>query len=205
MVVISVLLRIRRLLIATTFCRHIPLVKRRSGLPSRRAQKHPQRAAPTRRVMRDCVLNKKKPTFEQPLFLGLTFDLSPLYEECSRRVVRPFCVVDFLAGLLDSSQQRAPRIGLYLPPQNHAKRRILCQYTICRDPACLIDLTAIPDGHCRKAVGTNRRNLHFLRDPGSRDPYIDVTVACFVPLWVAKRLSCGDGQYQERCRYFYQF
>ena len=92
MVVISVLLRIRRLLIATTFCRHIPLVKRRSGLPSRRAQKHPQRAAPTRRVMRDCVLNKKMPTFEQPLFLGSTFDLSPLYEECSRRVVRPFRV-----------------------------------------------------------------------------------------------------------------
>src|SRR6266513_3482137 len=110
----------------------------------------------------------------------------------------PICshVVDFLAGLLDSSQQGAPRIGLYLPPQNHAKRRILCQYTICRNPACLIDLTAIPDGHCRNSVGPDRRNLHFLRDLGTRHPYIRVTVSNLVALWVRECSSCGDDQYR---------
>ena len=110
----------------------------------------------------------------------------------------PICshVVDFLASPLDSSQQGTPRIGLYLPPQNHAKRRILCQYTICRNPACLIDLTAIPDGHCRNSVGPDRRNLHFLRDPGTRHPYIHVTVTNLVALWIGECFSCGDGQYQ---------
>jgi hypothetical protein len=64
---------------------------------------------------------------------------------------------------LDSSEQQTPSDGLAYSPlqsrcatQNHANRRILRQYALRRLTACLVNLTAIPDGHCRNSVGPDR-------------------------------------------------
>ena len=32
-----------------------------------------------------------------------------------------------------------------------------------------------------------------------------VTIGRLVPLWIGKRLGCGDAHYQEQGRYFYKF
>src|SRR6266536_2863056 len=80
--------------------------------------------------------------------------------------------------------------------QNHPNGRILDQYALRRLTACLVDLTSIPDGQRIKSWCPDWADFHFLRDPRSRDPYIHVTVANLVALWVGECFCCRDGQYQ---------
>ena len=80
--------------------------------------------------------------------------------------------------------------------QNHPNGRILDQYALRRLTACLVDLTSIPDGQRIKSWCPDWADFHFLRNPGSRDPYIHVTVTNLVALWVGECFCCRDGQYQ---------
>jgi len=114
----------------------------------------------------------------------------------------PFCshVEPLLGGPFDSSQPRERPATALLhsrrATQNHPNGRILDQYALRRLTACLVDLTSIPDGQRIKSWCPDWADFHFLRDPRSRDPYIHVTVANLVALWVGECFRCRDGQYQ---------
>ena len=115
---------------------------------------------------------------------------------------QPFCshVDHSSADPLDSSQPRERPATALLhsrrATQNHPNGRILDQYALRRLTACLVDLTSIPDGQRIKSWCPDWADFHFLRDPRSRDPYIHVTVANLVALWVGECFCCRDGQYQ---------
>ena len=114
---------------------------------------------------------------------------------------QPFCShVDYSWRTLSiRASQGTPSNGLLhsrRATQNHPNRRILDQYALRRLTACLVDLTSIPDGQRIKSWCPDWADFHFLRDPRSRDPYIHVTVANLVALWVGECFRCRDGQYQ---------
>jgi hypothetical protein len=103
---------------------------------------------------------------------------------------------------LDSSEQETSSDGLLHSrgaTQNHANRRILRQYALCSLTACLVDLTAIPDGQRIKGWRPDWANPQLLRDPGTRHPNVRVALASWWyplrSLRVGKRSGCGDRQY----------